>query len=296
VSGVLIAILCGLLAAIAWGIADFFAAKASRSVGPALSVAIVNTIGLLGFAIFFVVTGQAWSITNEGLWFAIAAGIAQGLAQVVFFQALNDGPVSLVSPISSAFPLFTTIAVMAFFGASLSAPQLGGVAIIMVGVLIASDLVGSLRYRQGRIGRGPQLALVVAVLWGLAFAFLAQSIETVGWQVASLVQLVFVAGVCVAALPIIKGKEPILIGANLTVFKNPFVISTGIIQMFGLVIISVGLEKGANLAPAVTAVSACYPVLTILLALAHFKEAPKLLPLSGAAITIAGVIVLSLNG
>lgn len=295
-SGVLIAILCGFLAAIAWGIADFFAAKASRSVGPALSVAIVNTIGLLGFAIFFVATGQAWSITNEGLWFAIAAGIAQGLAQVVFFQALNDGPVSLVSPISSAFPLFTTIAVMALFGASLSAPQLGGVAIIMVGVLIASDLLGSLRHRQGRIGRGPQLALAVAVLWGLAFAFLAQSIEAVGWQVASLVQLVFVAGVCVAALPIIKGKEPVLVRANLAVFKNPFVISTGLIQMFGLVIISVGLEKGANLAPVVTAVSACYPVLTILLALAHFKEVPKLLPLSGAAITIAGVIVLSLNG
>lgn len=295
-SEVLIAILCGLFAAIAWGIADFFAAKASRSVGPALSVVIVNIIGLIAYALFFIVTQQEWSVTSEGLRYAVAAGTAIGLGQVVFFQALNIGPVSLVSPLTSAFPLFTTIAVLALFQAKLSAPQLFGVLIIMAGILMASELISNFGRKGWHLGRGPLLALLVAVLWGLGYAFLAQALGTVGWQTATLIQLIVVAVVCTLALPLIKGSEQISARDNLSIFKNPFVISTGIIQMLGMVLINVGLEIDVSMAPVVTAVAACYPALTILLALAHFKEAPKLIPLSGAAITIAGVIVLSLNG
>lgn len=294
-SEVVVAILCGLLAAIAWGIADFFAAKASRSVGPALSVVIVNIIGLVGFGLFFLLSGQEWSVT-EGLWYALAAGVALGLGQIVFFQALNIGPVSLVSPLTSAFPLFTTCAVLALFQARVSVAQLFGVLIIMSGILMASELFSNFGSKGWRIGRGPLLALGVAVLWGLGYAFLAQALGTVGWQTASLIQLIVVAAVCILLLPLIKGTERIFNRDNLAVFKNPFVVSTGVIQMLGMVAINVGLEIDVTMAPVVTAVSACYPVLTILLALAHFKEAPKLVPLSGAAITIAGVVVLSLNG
>lgn len=294
-SEITIAIMCGLFAATAWGIADFFAAKASRSVGPALSVAAVNLIGIGVYALFYVITQQSASITSEGLWFAVAAGVALGVGQIAFFQALNVGPVSIVSPLSSAYPLFTTLVVLGLFHAQLSVWQLAGLAVIMLGIFIASDVL-SLKRKDWRIGRGPLLAIVVAVSWGLGYALLAQSLETVNWQTASFIQLAVVALVCCLALPLIKGSERVFDRASLVVFRHPFVVGAGIIQMLGMVVINVGLERGANLAPIVTAISACYPVLTIFLALAHLKEIPRILPLSGAAIAICGVVVLSLGG
>lgn len=294
-SVITIAIACGLFAAVAWGIADFFAAKASRSVGPALSVVAVNLIGLGMYALFYVLMQQSGHLASEGLWFAIAAGITLGIGQIAFFQALNVGLVSIVSPLSSAYPLFTTLVVVGLFQAQLSVWQLIGVAVIMAGIFVASD-VFSLRRKDWRIGRGPLLAVIVAVSWGLGYAFLSQSLKTINWQTATFIQLAVVALVCCLALPLIRGSERIILSNGVAAFRHPFVIGAGIVQMLGMVVINVGLEKGAALAPVVTAISACYPVLTIFLALVHLKEVPRLLPLSGAALAICGVVILSLGG
>jgi len=43
------------------------------------------------------------------------------------------------------------------------------------------------------------------------------------------------------------------------------------------------------------AVSACYPAITVALALRHFKESVHWVQLGGAAVSVAGVVLLSIG-
>ncbi|HTE57950.1 MAG TPA: EamA family transporter [Verrucomicrobiae bacterium] len=290
----ILAILCGFAAAVAWGICDFWAAKATRAVGPATSVIVVNGIGLLAFALFYFLSGHNQNLMRSDMWYAVGGGIAQGIGLISFFQALKVGPVSLVSPLSSAYPLITTILLLMFFHGSLSPRQIIGVAVVTLGVLAASELF-NIKNSDRRLGRGPALALLTASAWGLAYVLMSQALHDISWQTASLVQISCIFVTCAVLAPIVKGSEKILTRASLHSLKNPYIIGAGVLQMFGMVIINVGIEQDANLAPVVAAVSACYPVLTILLALKHLKEDFKLVPICGAIVTIAGVIILSLG-
>lgn len=290
----ILAILCGFAAAIAWGICDFWAAKATRIVGPATSVIVVNGIGCLTFALFYLLSGHHESLMRSDMWYAVGGGIAQGIGLISFFQALKVGPVSLVSPLSSAYPLITTILLLVFFHGSLSVRQIIGVIVVTLGVLAASELF-SIKNGDRRLGRGPALALLTAGAWGLAYVLMSQALHGIGWQAASLVQISFIFVTCAALAPLVKGAEKIITRSSLRSLRSPYIIGAGVLQMFGMVIINVGIEQDSNLAPVVAAVSACYPVLTILLALKHFKEDFKLIPVGGALVTIAGVILLSLG-
>ncbi len=288
-----VVVLCGLAAALAWGFADFLAAKASRIVGPATSVIAVSAVGLVLFMPFYFLSGHHL-ILHHDAWYAAGAGLALGVGLIAFFQALEAGPVSLVSPLSSAYPLVTTLLVLLLLHESLSARQLVGILVVMLGVMAASELL-SVKKGERRLGRGPALALFVAVAWGAAYTFMAQALKTMDWQMLSLVQLVFVAIACTLLAPSVKGDERVFRRVNLRSFVNPFILGTGFLQMFGMVVVNIGIERSPSSAPVVAAVSACYPVLTILLALKHFKEELKFIPLAGAVLTIVGVVVLSLG-
>jgi drug/metabolite transporter (DMT)-like permease len=290
----IIAMLCGLAAAISWGLADFWAAKASKTIGPATSVIAVNTIGLAVFTLFYFLSGNRGPFITDAFWYAAGAGLALGAGLMIFYHALKAGPVSLVSPLSSAYPLVTTLLVVLLFQADLSARQIGGIAIVMVGILAASELF-SVRGAERRLGRGPLLALGATTAWGICWALMAQAVETMDWQTASLVQIIFVFLITVVMAPLIKDNEKVLTKNTLRSFRNPVIVLAGLLQMFGMVIVNVGVGLDSDFAPAVAAVSACYPVLTIFLALKHFKEDFKLIPLAGALVTIGGVIVLSLG-
>lgn len=293
-SGVALAVVsCGLAAAIAWGVCDYWAARAARSVGPATSVIAVNTLGALAWATFYLVTGQEWTLSGTEAWYAVGGGFALGVGQIAFFQALKAGPVSLVSPLSSAYPLVTTVLVLLFFHVDLSAPQLVGIAAIMLGIVAASDLSSGPGIDRSR--RGPLLALATAASWGAGYALMAQALETVDWRTASVTQLAVMAATCLSLAPLVKGDEKVFARSNVRSFANPLIVGAGLVQTFGMIVLNVGMEQDAALAAAATAVSACYPVLTILLAVRHFGEDVRLVPLGGAALTIAGVVVITLG-
>lgn len=87
----IIAIGCGLVAATAWGIGDFWAAKVARLVGPVAGVLAANTLGLMGFILYYLLAGNNLNIGGDGLGYAAAAGVSIGIGNVSFFQALKAG-------------------------------------------------------------------------------------------------------------------------------------------------------------------------------------------------------------
>lgn len=164
---------------------------------------------------------------------------------------------------------------------------------MLIGVSMASELF-TFKKHQPRLGRGPFMALCTATMWGVGYGLLARALRTAPWQVASLVQLAVITITGFLCAPLIWDQEKVLQG-SLRKVVHPYVFGAGLIAMFGMVIVNIGIEQDTNLAPAVAAVSACYPVLTILLALRKFREDFRQVPLGGALLTIVGVVVLSLG-
>ena len=67
-------------------------------------------------------------------------------------------------------------------------------------------------------------------------------------------------------------------------------------NIVGAVTLNVGLAKSvASGGAIVTALSACYPVLTMFLALKNLIDERRLLPLTGAVLGVVGVVILALS-
>lgn len=65
-----------------------------------------------------------------------------------------------------------------------------------------------------------------------------------------------------------------------------------LLQTTGVVALNFGFTHSASTAVETT-ISACYPILTVILALVFFKEKVNLLTRAGIATTIIGVAILS---
>lgn len=286
----------GVLAAASWGVSDFLCAKSAKAIGPVTSAVLVNVLGFIVFAALYVVLFRGeGKMSGAGLGFAAASGIIIAAGAAAFFVALAAGPVSIVSPLTSMYPLITTVLALAVFRAHLSGRELVGVILVLAGVMAASGLLSTGQSAQ-KVTRGPALALLTAVLWGIGYALLAQAMERLGWQTATLVELGCIAGTLVVALPFIKGEEAPSFRTVAHAATNKMILGAAAIQLLGALAFNVGMARsGASGGAVVTAVSACYPILTIILALKHFQEEIRLVPLAGACVGILGVVVLSLG-
>lgn len=288
------AVMLGLLTAVGWGVADFWAAKASKTVGAISTLIVTCWIIVITFLpIYPFLPGSSQNISASGAGFTIAAGILVTLAAVVFYRGLVAGPVSVVSPITGAYPLFTTLLALVVFGVRLSPRQIIAIVIVVLGVMAASGLF-SLKKVTRRLGRGPALSMLAAVLYGVGFAALAQGAHRIGWQQAALIEFITFGVVAIPLILLLDRRTAV--GHHLGLaFRNPSVIGNGVLATLTIVIFNIGLAREQTGGTIVTAVSACYPALTVALALRHFKEELKLIPLLGAGVTIGGIVLLAIG-
>ncbi len=289
-------LLGGLGAAISWGIADYFSARAAKNIGPTLAAVADNLLGALVFILIYIVflAGSAGTLVGPGVWYSVSAGIVLALATLAFFHGLERGPVSIVSPLSSLYPLITTILAVLVFNASLSPLQTGGIVLIVAGVLAATGLMNT-KKSERKIDKGLQYALLAALLWGVAFSLLAHGIAKQGWQAATVVEYACIALTFIAIIPFAKGSETVNSRTITRAFTNKYVFGSAVIAMIGVIAINFGLSKDPSSGAVVAALSATYPLLTVFLALRHMKEEIQLVPLAGALVGIAGVVILSLG-
>ena len=285
----------GLAAAIGWGIADFIGAKASKTLGPIMSAFIVNTIGAIAFALIFLLfLRDSYQMTAAAFWYAVGAGSTITLGAIAFYKGLKAGPVSLVTPLSAAYPLVTTFLAVVIFTARLTAGQIIGVGVIVVGVMLASEIIGKNRTTR-RIGEGPMYALLCALGWGIGYALMAQSAKRVGWESATLIEFGAIVLAFLACLPFARKYERITWKATRSMLTNRIIVCTALIQVMAALAFNIGLSKETTSGALVSALSACYPVLTIILAMRHFGEKFDLIPFMGAGLSIIGVIAISIS-
>jgi transporter family protein len=292
----LLAVALGLATALAWGTADFFVAKAAKRYGgwpAALFIGLTSVVAYM-VAYFVFLRPATLHFSTEGVIYGLLSGLSVALAGILFTKGTVYGPVSIVSPISSTYPLFTALVTIMAFGAILTTNQLGGIGLIVAGVIVAS---GAWHHIRGKtlLGIGPIYGLAAALSWGIGYGLLAHAIALLGWETATLLEEIGLGATCLILFAIIKSRstsQPMPIKKLLT---DPFVWGAGLLNIGGALTLNLGLASGIATGTLTVAVSASYPALTMLLALRSFKENVGKIPLIGAFVSVVGVVILSLG-
>ncbi len=159
--------LLALAASALWGTSDFGGGLMSRKLHPSAAVLISQALALAGLLVllpFMPVPTGSYMLTGA------AAGVIATLSLAAFYRAMADAPMSLVAPITAggtAIPVLVGIA----RGEHLGMLQLTGIAVTLVGIVLASgpEFSSGVRVRRQALG----YAIAAAVGFGVAYTLLA---------------------------------------------------------------------------------------------------------------------------
>lgn len=278
-------VVLALLSSLLWGTADFIGGRLSRRLDPLRVVLRSQAVALLALL------PAALLLRPELEARALAAGVAAGaigpLALGAFYRALGIGTMGVVAPIAG-LGVVVPVAAGILSGERPTAAQVAGIAVAVVGVVLASgpELRG-----EGRGGtRALLLAAGAAVGFGVVFVLLAEGSEGGGTAEVILVLLVM------------RATSVLGLGAGLVARNGADAVLAPRSDMPALTVVG-AFDVGANGAFAlasqgdlvsVTAVLASlYPAATAVLAWRIEGERLQRVQLTGVALALAGVVLLS---
>jgi len=174
-----------LFSALSWGTADFFGGLTTRRFGIVLVGVISQGAGLVLTGAFILISGSAMP-DGRGLLFGVAAGLCAVVGLGALYQGLAVGPMSVVAPIT-ALEVVVPVTVGFVRGDRPSALQIAGIALGVVGVVLASrETAADADATVPRV-RGVVYGIVAAVFLGLLVTFLNEAgKQSAPWAVFTL--------------------------------------------------------------------------------------------------------------
>ncbi|MCH8869917.1 MAG: DMT family transporter [Chloroflexi bacterium] len=286
---VLQSLLLGVLAALGWGIADFVAAVVSKRLGILRTIVGVHLVSIPVAAVYFFAVSDISivSLTHWAVLLLISA--VSFIVYIVFYKALQVGPVAVVSPIVSAYAVVVIVLAFIFTGERLSVMQGVAVSASVGGIVLASvSLRSGMRLREV-VGFGALLGFVAMVgigVWQFGVGILSRDI---GWFLPIFLGRVITFGMFVPLVAVRREwpwqrlSAPLLVG----------VVVVGITETGGLFAFARGAEIGVI--SIVAAASITYPIIPILGGLIVFKEELGFTQYVGLAVALAALLVLALS-
>lgn len=283
-------VLYGLLSAISFGTADFFAGRASKKTGVFSTLFYMQLVGFV-----FLTAAVTWSGQWHHLNFfshAAAASLwmALDLIGILFlYQGLVSGKSSVVAPIASSFSVFTVI--LSFtFGERLSIVKLAAIVLTLIGVVLTT-LAISEKGKSGssrKLESGAVWAIFAALFLGTAFFGLRYPQETLGglvtvWigrlQATVLLPIVYTCFKKSIALPDKKNAGLVVI--------------VGILDAIALVCYNLGL--GLEDTSIVITATSLFAVVTLLWSVFIGGEKPSWNQWVGIGCTFVGIFLISVR-
>src|SRR3954447_2764178 len=273
-----------LFSALSWGTADFFGGLTTRRFGILLVGVVSQTAGLVLTGSFIVIGGAAMA-GGPGLWFGVAAGVCAVIGLGSLYQGLAVGPMSVVAPIT-ALEVVVPVTVGFVRGDRPSAIQIAGIAVGVIGVVLASrETAADADATAPRI-RGVVYGVVAAVFLGLLVTFLNEAgKESAPWAVFTL-RLVSVPVFLVAVLitRAWRGRQP---------SRGDTATMVGVGLLDNLANVTFALAGQTGLLALISVVGALYPVATVLLAWTVLKERLTGSQWVGVAMAFVGVALIA---
>lgn len=216
--------------------------------------------------------------------YAAVSGVAGIAGLAAFYRGLAVGAMAVVAPISAtaaAIPVAVGIAT----GERPSALQLAGLALAMVGVMLASrEEPGGEFQRAGRVAAGAGLALAAAVGFGCFFLAMARASEgDVFWAIL----INRLTGVSLLALAAATLRPRLAVGAA----GGRALLAVGCLDISANTLYALASTQG--LVSIVAVLSSLYPVTVIVLARVVLGEHVQRIQQLGAAGALAGVALIS---
>jgi uncharacterized membrane protein len=274
-------VLLSLAASCCWGVADFVGGLQSKRVAIPVVLAMVEGTGLVLVLVVIAATGEPLP-GGRAVVLSLVGGVAGVLALGCFYRALSIGTMSIVAPISAtgvALPVIVGIAT----GDDLSALVSAGLAVTVVGVILASreahDDEG--RAAAGRLSIG--LALIAAVGFGSYFVLSDAAADDSVWWFLLLSRVIpvpaLIALACWRRMPAPAPRSALLLAAGGT-------LDCGATALYAL-----ANTKGALSIVAV--VGSLYPVMTVFLARVVLGERIRPVQRVGVVAALAGVAMIA---
>ena len=228
----------------------------------------------------------------------VLSGILGAASYAGFYRALQLGPVSLVSPIFSAYAVITVLLAVLLGQETVAAAAAAGIVLTVGGVVLASvsGQPGQDRPGQDRPGQraGPRtgiwLALAAMVCWGVTTYILGQSAQQLGWFVpvaaSRVVTFAILLGVTAAAALGHRVHRP-----RPRDLALPAV--AGLFDVLAFLAYTRASQGGSVSVTA--AASACFPLVVIAGGVLVFGERMRRVQVLGVSLTIVGLFVLGVG-
>jgi len=282
-------IVLGLTAALSWGLADYFAAVASRRAGSFRVVLGFHLVAVALLALLVFGTGETLAdVGGEDLAWFVLLGFLGALSYLCFYRALEIGPISIVSPIVSAYAAATVVCAVVIGGERLGAGETAAILVVLLGVLFASSDLAQFRGRERVAVLGILLALVTAVAIGAFVYGIAYFSSTYGW----LVPIFLARGFATLFLLAVSLRG----GEWRFPDRSPRLLATisliAVVDTLGYVAFNFGVRHADT--SVVATAAAPYSVVPIVLGVMLLHERPRWAHWAGIGLVIGGLILLGL--
>ena len=287
---VLIAATCGLIASVAWALANIYIQRTSRELGVMLPLfwGQVSGAAMLACAL---VWWPARDIPSDPAWLLVG-GAACALAYVAMFKAFEGGPVSAVSPMIAGWALISAALGVTVFDELLTTARWVG-SLLIIGGVIGFLLVATDR-KTGPRGEGwrttPAKALSYALASALGFGVMVTAMRPIGQQLGPVASVLALwATQWLFLLPFLVRRPT----RNLIppVGSYTAILCFGLLETIGFVAVNLGASMGP-----VSVVAPCASISALLTVGLGSLWLGEHVPPSRwlfAAIVVAGVVTLS---
>jgi drug/metabolite transporter (DMT)-like permease len=275
----MLGVLLALSASLMWGFADYVGGLQTRT-RQVLAVVLISQAS--GFVVIVGVVagrGVGWPGTGAMLPAAVA-GVLGAACIVIFYLALSYGPVSIVAPVLASSACIPVVYGLVR-GERPSSLQLAGLAATLAGVILVSWTDGD-EHARGR--RGIAFGVLAAVLLGtLLVIFSHASAEDAYW--APLVLRTFSMGTIVTVVLVRR--------VSVRVDRRGLLVISAVGTLDVLANLAYSVSTTLQLLSITAVLSSLFPVVTVALARIHLGERVTRVQESGAALTMAGVLLVA---
>lgn len=281
----------GLVAALGWGLTDFFGAVVGRRIG-SLATVLVSQVFSAAFVSAVLLLGDhdVRAAAPYLGWIALN-GVVSATAYTSHYRALELGPVAVVSPVGASYAIVGVALSMIVLGERPSGLALLGGGVTVLGVMLTSTDLRAVRAGTHGMPPGLPWAIVAAVTFGIGGFLLAYLAKELGWvtglwtsRIAQLGGFLVLAAFAGRDVPRRLRAAP---AAALVA------VGVGLTDLIGVVAYSIGNET--EFASIVFVSSAVFPMLAVGLSVAFLHERPVPNQYVGVSMTVLGLIALGLG-
>ena len=282
-----IGILMALVSMFGWGIADFLANKGVDAIGEFKSLLINQISGVIPIMFISIFVLDIPLFSPQILLMVFLCGFFNTVSYIMFYRGMKIGNLSIVSPIASSWVLILVIFSLFFFGEQLTYLQIVSIVIIISGIILSSFKFSELKRGLGKgMVRGIPEALFAMFGWGFTFFFLKFVVDVFG-EILSVLLVRFVA---IGILSVYGfGKK--------VKFQNPgrmvllFLVFAGLLDAMAFMTFNIGITT--DYLSIISPIAACFPAVTIILAMVFFKEKLVLNQWIGIVMILIGLVLMA---